>query len=184
MAGDSEPGDTDAVCVRLDPGLAFGTGTHATTALCLEWLDTMDLRGKSVLDFGCGSVVLAIAALKLGCSHAMATDIDPQAIQATEENARINDVDDRLSTTINAASIDETYDVVVANILAAPLIELSESLRSRAADGCSIALSGILSEQIDEVLEAYNPWIQFDAPLLREQGGQTWARLSGQRKTG
>ena len=184
LPGDSEPGDAEAVCVRLDPGLAFGTGTHATTALCLEWLDTMDLRGKTVLDFGCGSGVLAIAALKLGCSHAMATDIDPQAIQATEENARINDVSDRLTATINAAGINKAFDVVVANILAAPLIELREYIVARVAAGCSLALSGILSGQIDEVLEAFSPWIRFDAPLLREQGGQTWARLSGQRKTG
>jgi ribosomal protein L11 methyltransferase len=184
LPGNSEPGHEDAVCVRLDPGLAFGTGTHATTALCLEWLDAQDLHDKSVLDFGCGSGVLAIAALKLGCSDAVATDIDPQAIQATRENARINNVDEFLTTTIDGARIERTFDVVVANILAGPLIELREHIVARVAEGCSLALSGILSGQIDQVLEAYSPWIQFDAPRVREQGGQTWARLSGQRKTG
>ena len=184
LPGDSVPGDEGAVCVRLDPGLAFGTGTHATTAVCLEWLDSLDLCEKSFLDFGCGSGVLAIAALKLGCSDATAVDIDPQAIRATRENARINDVDDRLNATIDATGISKKFDIVVANILAAPLIELSESIIERTTADGFVALSGILSGQIDPVLEAYSPWIQFDRPLLREQGGQTWARLSGRRKTG
>ncbi len=184
LPGDSEIDDADAVTVRLDPGLAFGTGTHPTTALCLEWLEGLDLSDKTMLDYGCGSGVLAIAALKLGCSRAVATDIDHQAIIATRENADNNDVGDRLETTLDAGGIDGRFDVVVANILAAPLIELSEQIAARVGSGCSLVLSGILSEQVDEVLDAYSPWIAFDTPVERAQGGQTWARLSGLRTAG
>jgi ribosomal protein L11 methyltransferase len=179
--GDSSVDDEHAVIVRLDPGLAFGTGTHATTALCLEWLDSLELGDKTMLDFGCGSGVLAIAALKLGCVRAVATDIDPQAILATRENAAFNAVADRLATDLDAASIDGQFDLVVANILASPLVELAESIATRVRTGCPLALSGILSEQVGEVLEAYDPWIAFDEPVEREQGGQTWVRLSGRR---
>jgi ribosomal protein L11 methyltransferase len=182
LPGKSEAADDDAVSVRLDPGLAFGTGTHATTALCLEWLDSLDLDGKTMLDFGCGSGILAIAAVKLGCSRAVATDIDPQAIHATESNARLNDVEERVETVLEPGEIDSRFDIVVANILAAPLLELRDSIIARLGDGCSVALSGILSEQVDEVIEAYRPWIEFDAPARREQGGQVWARVSGGRK--
>jgi ribosomal protein L11 methyltransferase len=184
LPGQSQAGDDHAVCVRLDPGLAFGTGTHATTALCLEWLDGLDLDGKTLLDFGCGSGVLAIAALKLGCARAVATDIDPQAIHATRCNAQMNAVGERIQAVLDAASIDQTFDVVVANILAAPLIELRETIVARLNAGCPVALSGILSDQVDAVIEAYCPWIEFDAPARREQSGQIWARLSGRRKAG
>ncbi len=182
--GDSVVDDAKAVVVRLDPGLAFGTGTHATTALCLEWLDSLSLDGKSMLDYGCGSGVLAIAALKLGCDRAMATDIDPQAISATYDNATRNDVRDRLTTALKADDINGDFDVVIANILAAPLIELAENIAGRVKSGCLLALSGILSEQVGEVLEAYAPWIEFDETVKREQGEQTWARLSGRRTEG
>ena len=179
--GDTSVDDERAVIVRLDPGLAFGSGTHATTALCLEWLDGLELGNKSLLDFGCGSGVLAIAALRLGCARAVATDIDPQAILATRENAAANEVADRLATSLDAESISGQFDVVVANILALPLAELAESIAARVRTGCPLALSGILSEQVGEVLEAYSPWIEFDEPVEREQGGQTWVRLSGRR---
>ena len=182
--GDSSVDDRDAVVVRLDPGLAFGTGTHATTALCLEWLDGLELGGKTLLDYGCGSGVLAIAALRLGCASAVAMDIDDQAIVATRDNAAANGVDDRLSTLLGADGIDGQYDVVVANILASPLIELAESIAGRVRSGCPLALSGILSGQVGEVLEAYRPWIEFDKPVEREQGGQVWVRLSGRRTGG
>jgi ribosomal protein L11 methyltransferase len=182
--GDSVVNDTDAVVVRLDPGLAFGTGTHATTALCLEWLDSLPLDGKSMLDYGCGSGVLAIAALKLGCSQAVATDIDRQAFQATNDNAIRNDVQDKLAVMLNADDVNAKFDVVVANILAGPLIELAESIAGRVKSGCLLGLSGILSEQVGEVLEAYEPWIAFDDPVKREQGGQVWARLTGRRTEG
>jgi ribosomal protein L11 methyltransferase len=171
----------DAAIVRLDPGLAFGTGTHATTALCLEWLDSLDLNGKTMLDYGCGSGVLAIAALKLGADHAVATDIDRQAIQATQDNAARNDVQDSVTTTQKADEVPGQFDVVVANILAAPLIEFAETIAGHVKSGCLLALSGILSEQVGGVLTAYRPWIEFDEPVEREQGGQTWARLSGRR---
>jgi len=182
--GDATVEDPAAAVVRLDPGLAFGTGTHATTALCLEWLDALPLAGRTLLDYGCGSGILAIAGIKLGCSHALAADIDPQAMRATTDNARRNSVTARLATTIDPAGIEASFDVVVANILAAPLIELAAGIAQRVKSGCSIALSGILSGQVGEVLEAYRPWIAFDEPVEREQGGQIWARLSGRRTRG
>lgn len=182
--GDMPAGATDAVVVRLDPGLAFGTGTHATTALCLEWIDGLDLDGSSLLDYGCGSGILAIAALRLGCVAATAMDIDPQAVTATRRNAQQNAVADRLSVVGGAAEIAGSFDVVVANILAAPLIDLAASIAQRVKPGRWLALSGILFAQVDDVRAAYAPWIAFDDPVVREQGGQTWARLTGRRVEG
>ena len=174
--------DADAIVVRLDPGLAFGTGTHATTAMCLEWLDSIDLEGCTVLDYGCGSGVLAIAALKLGCRQAHAMDIDVQAVTATGQNAAQNDVRDRLTVTSSASDIDGQFDVVLANILARPLAELAGSIAQHVKTGGLLTLSGILSEQIDDVLEAYAPWIDFEEPELRPQSGQTWTRLTGRKR--
>ena len=182
--GDSTVDEQDAVVVRLDPGLAFGTGTHPTTALCLEWLDSLDLDATSMLDYGCGSGVLAIAALLLGSEQVIAMDIDPQAVTATNDNAARNNIAEKLSVVGDASDVNGTFDVVVANILAGPLIELAESIAAHVKDGCMLALSGILSEQIDDVLGAYRPWIRFDEPVCREQGGQTWARLTGRRIKG
>jgi len=182
--GDSSIDASDAVVVRLDPGLAFGTGTHATTALCLEWLDDLPLEGTTMLDYGCGSGVLAIAALKLGCENAVAMDIDPQAVTATQANAEHNNVGQHLTVTGNADEIDGQFDLVIANILAGPIIELAEAIAGHVKSGCLLSLSGILSEQIDEVLVAYGPWITFDEPIVREQGGQSWARLTGRRTEG
>jgi ribosomal protein L11 methyltransferase len=182
--GDSAATDDDAVIVRLDPGLAFGTGTHPTTALCLEWLDGLDLQGKNMLDYGCGSGVLAIAAVLLGSRRAIAMDIDPQALVATRDNAARNGITERLSIVAGPDQVHGKFDVVVANILAGPLIELAESIAGHVAGGCMLALSGILSEQIDDVLGAYRPWIEFDEPVCRAQGGQTWARLTGRRTQG
>jgi ribosomal protein L11 methyltransferase len=179
--GDSEVDDEDAVLVQLDPGLAFGTGTHPTTALCLEWLDGLDLEGTSMLDYGCGSGVLAIAALLLGSERAVAMDIDNQAVRATVDNALRNEVRDRMTVCNHLRGVAGEFDVVVANILAGPLIELSESIAAHVKGGCVLALSGILSEQVEEVLKAYQPWIEFEEPELREQGGQIWARLNGRR---
>jgi ribosomal protein L11 methyltransferase len=171
-----------AVVVRLDPGLAFGTGTHATTAMCLEWLDATDLKGRRLLDFGCGSGVLAIAALKLGCTRAHATDIDVQAVTATRQNAAQNGVLDRLTVTGNAAEIDGEYDVVIANILAGPLIDLAGLICGHMKTDGLLALSGILSGQVNEVLAAYAASVEFDQPEFRLQGGQTWTRLSGRKR--
>ena len=180
--GDSDPqDDEDAVIVRLDPGLAFGTGTHATTSLCLEWLDGLELRDTSILDYGCGSGVLAIAALKLGAKSATGCDIDPQAISATLANARRNGVDDRLAASLAADLPDRQFDVVVANILAGPLIDLAATIGGYLGSRCLLALSGILGEQVEDVQAAYRHRIAFDEPVYREQGGQTWALLTGRR---
>ena len=178
------PEAAENVEIRLDPGLAFGTGTHPTTALCLEWLDDLDLDGRTVLDYGCGSGLLAIAALKLGARSALAMDIDPQAVTATRSNAVANGVDDRLEVVGSDEAIGGRYDVVVANILAGPLVELAESIATRLSSAGDLALSGILSEQVDEVAAAYRPWVDMAEPELRESGGQRWARLSGKRRSG
>ena len=178
----SEPDQSDAVIVRLDPGLAFGTGTHATTAMCLEWLDTIELRGRTMLDYGCGSGVLAIAALKLGCEHAQAMDIDVQAITATVENAAQNSVTEKLTVSNSHGDIEGQFDVVVANILAGPLVELAGSISERVRAGGRLALSGILSEQAAEVIDAYAPWVDLDEPEFRQQDGQTWVRLTGRKR--
>ena len=179
---DSVPDGDDCVVVRLDPGLAFGTGTHATTAMCLEWLDSLELHERSLLDYGCGSGVLAIAALRLGCVTAHAMDIDVQAITATRQNAAQNDVLDRLTVSAAKESLVGEFDVVVANILAGPLAELADSISGHVAGSGQLALSGILSEQVSNVLEAYDSWIDFDAPEYREQSGPTWARLTGRKR--
>ncbi len=165
----------DAVIVHLDPGLAFGTGTHPSTAMCLEWLALNDVEGKTVLDYGCGSGVLAIAALKLGARHATAIDIDPQALIATRENARINAVDERLICAGIAQAVDEPVDIVLANILARPLVELAPKLANSLHHGGHIVLAGLLERQADEVRAAYAPWFDFEADGEREG----WNRING-----
>ncbi len=179
------PGDSqapsDGVVVRLDPGLAFGTGTHATTALCLEWLERRRLDGRRVLDYGCGSGILAIAALRLGCREAVAMDIDPQALTATRDNAKRNGVADRLAVVDSDAGIEGRFDIVIANILSGPLSELAESLTARLSSGSELALSGILFDQVNKIQAAYGRWLALDAPEIRSQGGQTWALVSGRR---
>ncbi len=180
--GHSTVTQRDAVIVQLDPGLAFGTGTHATTALCLEWLDGLAVEDRTMLDYGCGSGVLAIAGLKLGCASAVAMDIDPQALIATTQNAEHNGVTGRLRVVGSAEQIEGRFDIVVANILAGPLVEFAESVTSTIAGNGMLALSGVLCEQAAAVTAAYEPWIEFDEPVFREQDGQTWSRLSGRRK--
>jgi len=172
----------DAVIVRLDPGLAFGTGTHPTTALCLEWLDGLPLWGASLLDYGCGSGILAIAALKLGCRSATAMDIDPQAVTATRQNATDNGIGQELAVFGSAGDLSGEFDVVVANILAGPLVQFAESITSMVSRDGMLALSGVLCEQAPEVMAAYQPWIRFDEPVFREQDGQIWSRLTGTKK--
>jgi len=169
-----EPG---AVTVLLDPGLAFGTGTHPSTALCLDWLARADLAGRSVLDYGCGSGLLAIAALKLGAARATGVDIDPQALIATRENADENGVTDRLTVVDAARFAPEPFDVVVANILANPLVELAPRLAGCVAPGGALVLAGVLDRQADEVMAAYRPWLTFAAPALKDG----WARLAGRK---
>ena len=180
--GGSEIEQCDAVIVRLDPGLAFGTGTHATTALCLQWLDGLALAGKSMLDYGCGSGVLAIAALKLGCRSATAMDVDPQAVIATRRNAADNDVGSQLCVAGDDAGIKGRFDIVVANILAGPLIQFAESITSTITRRGMLALSGVLCEQADDVMATYEPWVEFEDPSYREQDGQLWSRLTGTRR--
>jgi len=168
------------VVVRLDPGVAFGTGTHATTALCLEWLDGIDMHGKTILDYGCGSGILAIAALKLGAARAAVTDIDPQALAAARRNAARNGVADRLEV-LDLANVAGRYDIVVANILAGPLVELAPELCAATAEGGHLVLSGLLARQRETLETAYAPFVRFDDVAQRVQDGQTWLRLSGSR---
>lgn len=179
-----EPPEADAVNLILDPGLAFGTGTHPTTALCLEWLDELAVEGhlaqQHVLDVGCGSGILAIAALQLGARHADATDIDPQALQASRDNAERNSIaEQQLSLYYpEQLSDDVRYPVVTANILAGPLVELAPMIAGHVAPGGRIALSGILANQADDVQQAYTAQgIIMQEPVIREG----WVRLSGQR---
>jgi ribosomal protein L11 methyltransferase len=171
-----------AAVVRLDPGLAFGSGTHPTTALCLEWLDGLAaagaLRGADVLDFGCGSGILALAALKLGAASATGVDNDPQALLATHDNAERNGVADRLHVHAPGDAPVRTYPVVVANILASALDALAGELAARVAPGGRIALSGILEGQEPPLLQRYSAW--FDALHVARQGD--WLRLDGVRR--
>ena len=175
--GSYEVNARDAVVVRLDPGLAFGTGTHPTTSLCLTWLDGLPLDGRRVLDFGCGSGILAVAALCLGARSAVAIDIDPQAKTATEQNARQNGVAAKLSVTLETAELDGQFDVVLANILAGPLVDNAELICRQLRPGGALALSGILVNQADEVLAAYRDRILFADPIIRGD----WLCLSGIR---
>ena len=176
-----EPVDrvVEDVVIRLDPGLAFGSGTHPTTALCLEWLAAQHLQERHVLDFGCGSGVLAIAALKLGAASATGIDNDPQALSSSRDNAERNDVASRLCLVSPELMDARTYDVIVANILTGPLLNLAPRLVSTLAPGAPIALSGILRDQADEVVERYAAVRIGDISVdLRED----WVRVSG-RKT-
>lgn len=172
----------EAAVVRLDPGLAFGSGTHPTTALCLQWLDGLatqgHLRDARVLDFGCGSGILALAALKLGAAHAVGVDNDPQALIATRDNAERNGVSDRLAVHLPEDEPRATYPVVVANILATALIALADKLAARVAPGGRIALSGILAGQEDEVLARYAQ----DFDELRADRLEDWMRVTGVRR--
>lgn len=170
--------DADAVVVDLDPGLAFGTGTHPTTALCLRWLDTAGLAGSTVIDFGCGSGVLAIAALKLGATRAIGVDHDPQALLASRRNAGKNAVSGRLEVYTNETFQATTAPLVIANILANVLVDLEPAISRLVAPGGELILSGILLEQADEVIMAYSGAMQFDEPI--EQEG--WVLLHARRR--
>jgi ribosomal protein L11 methyltransferase len=165
----------DAVVVDLDPGLAFGTGTHPTTALCLGWLDGHEVRGKTVIDFGCGSGVLAIAALKLGAAHAIAVDHDPQAVLATRDNAARNGVADRIEVLHSDDLGQPQADLVLANILANVLVDLAPRIRALVRPGGRLVLSGILAGQAGTVAQAYAGAIDFAPTQVREE----WALLHG-----
>ncbi|MEH6531398.1 MAG: 50S ribosomal protein L11 methyltransferase [Photobacterium frigidiphilum] len=171
-----EAPEPNAVNVLLDPGLAFGTGTHPTTSLCLEWLDGQDLTDKTIVDFGCGSGILAIAALKLGAKKVIGIDIDPQAIQASRDNAERNGVSDKLELFLpKDQPTDVQADVVVANILAGPLRELSPVIKSLVKPGGKLAISGVLEIQAEDVSTYYSDELALDPVVARDE----WCRISG-----
>lgn len=172
--------DPDAVNVMLDPGLAFGTGTHPTTSLCLRWLDALDVTDNTVVDFGCGSGILAIAALKLGAKSVVGIDIDPQALQASMDNAGRNQVEDRLSVYLPKDQPTLEADVVMANILSGPLLELRPVITAYCRPGGKLVLSGILAEQIPAIEAAYSKDFTLDPSAVDGE----WARVSGVRHTG
>ena len=170
------PPDKDAINIMLDPGLAFGTGTHPTTALCLNWLDSADVKGKTVIDYGCGSGILAIAAALLGAKKVIGVDTDPQALEATQANAKRNGV--TIDTYLPDDCPDEPCDLLLANILAGPLQSLVERLNLLTKSGAPIVLSGILDIQAEEVSQCYQPWFEMEVPVLKEE----WIRLVGFKK--
>jgi ribosomal protein L11 methyltransferase len=172
-----EQREENTVCLILDPGLAFGTGTHPTTALCLEWLASHELAGKTVIDYGCGSGILAIAALLLGAKMVYAVDIDPQAITATECNAAKNNVQDKIVCCLpeQFKSTNVQGDVVLANILAKPLIDMVGQIAGLVVSNGQLVLSGILAEQADSVIDAYYPFLPLNRPVQQED----WVRLAG-----
>jgi len=170
--------EPDAINVMLDPGLAFGTGTHPTTSLCLEWLESIDLKGKTVIDFGCGSGILAIAAIKLGAEKVIGIDIDPQAIVASKDNAERNGVADQLELFLPQDQPEGLIaDVVVANILAAPLRELSPVIKGLVKSEGLIAMSGVLDTQAEDVANYYRD--EFAIEPIAEM--QEWCRISGKK---
>lgn len=160
--------DAKATILRLDPGLAFGTGTHPTTALCLEWLASHSLKDCNIIDFGCGSGILGIAAILLGANHAIGIDIDPQALIATNSNAEQNNVLDKIQVYDEKSYPRDTQAIVIANILAEPLITLSNEISSLVKANGHLLLSGILSEQADSVIQAYQPVFVFDEPVIQD----------------
>ena len=170
------PPDKDAVNIMLDPGLAFGTGTHPTTALCLNWLDQADVKDKVVIDYGCGSGILAIAAALLGAKKVIGVDTDPQALEATQANAKRNGV--TIDTYLPEDCPDITCDLLLANILAGPLQSLSERLAGLTKAGAPIVLSGVLDTQAADVSQSYQPWFDMEDAVLKEE----WTRIVGQKR--
>lgn len=171
------PEDPSAITLQLDPGLAFGTGTHPTTALCLNWLDQAELAGKTVLDFGCGSGILAIAALLLGAKEVVAIDHDPQALEATAANAENNRVRERLKIIDHRHPLELSADITLANILAATLIELEPLLSGNTRRGGEVVLSGILQEQAETVTGAFQGDFDIKPPVSLDG----WVLLHGNR---
>jgi len=175
-----ETPDPSAVNLMLDPGLAFGTGTHPTTALCLEWLDKQTLDNEFVIDYGCGSGILGIAALLLGANKAIGVDIDPQALQATKDNLLRNQLpDDILHVYLPENTPQQPADTLVANILAGPLVQLAPTLSSLIKDNGRLCLSGLLSPQENEIREAYSTWFDLD-PIAEKEG---WIRVTGTKRS-
>ncbi|WP_179998296.1 50S ribosomal protein L11 methyltransferase [Acinetobacter sp. YH12239] len=177
-----EAPEADAVNIKLDPGLAFGTGNHASTFLCLQWLGKTDVKDKIVIDYGCGSGILGVAALLLGAKKVYATDIDPQAVLATQQNAELNGVLENLYVGLpeefNQALGEQKADVFVANILAGPLMALAEEFSTLIQPEGEFALAGIIEEQVDDVSRVY---AEFFDILDKEKRDENWYRLSGKR---
>lgn len=167
------PPDANAINIMLDPGLAFGTGTHPTTALCLNWLDQAEIKGRYVIDYGCGSGILAIAAALLGAEKVIAVDTDPQALEATRDNAERNGVE--IETYLPEHCPDQSCDLMLANILAGPLQTLAPRLASLCKPGADIVLSGILENQAADVSTSYLPWFNMSEPVQNNE----WIRLTG-----
>ncbi|MDT8281188.1 MAG: 50S ribosomal protein L11 methyltransferase [Gammaproteobacteria bacterium] len=177
-----EPPDPNASNLRLDPGLAFGTGTHPTTSLCLSWLDKNIKYQKTLLDFGCGSGILAIAACMLGVAHSDGVDIDPQALTATMDNAEVNKVKEKIECYLpgdyDKKHAETQYDIVLANILSGPLTELAATLARHTKTGGDIVLSGILREQAETVLDSYRDFFEMETPVFKED----WVLLHGVKR--
>ena len=174
----SEPPDPAATIIQLDPGLAFGTGNHPTTALCLAWLGTSDIDGRRVIDFGCGSGILAIAAIKLGARQVIAVDIDAQALTACHSNMEVNGINSEQIQVMLPEALDEsTVDLLIANILAGPLLRLAPRFAGLVEPGGQILLSGILKTQLEDIQLAYQPYFNLDPASLRED----WVCISGNR---
>jgi ribosomal protein L11 methyltransferase len=168
----------DKVIVNLDPGLAFGTGTHSTTKLCLEWLDSLNLENKSILDYGCGSGILGISALKLGARKVTAIDIDPQAIEATRINAQKNNIEENIFVYKEIIDNSEKYDVIVANILAEPLMMLAPLLTKMLKRNGIIGISGILMSQVELIENAYKPFVTIQSLKHHNE----WSLLCGSKE--
>lgn len=174
-----EAPDPQAVNIMLDPGLAFGTGTHPTTALCLTWLDGLDLQGKTVIDFGCGSGILSLAALLLGAEKVIGIDIDPQALQASKANAERNGVADRLELYLPQNQPQNLQaEVVVANILAGPLRELSSIIKGLIAPNGQLAMSGVLENQVESVADCYRDALTIDKIIVQDE----WCRITASKR--
>ena len=170
-----EPPKPTAINLRVDPGLAFGTGTHPTTRLCLQWLGDLQLAGKTVLDYGCGSGILAMAASALGAASVFGVDIDPQAVETARFNTEANGL--QVTYAVSDRELDQQYDVVVANILAGPLTLLAPAIYAHIKQGGQLALAGILAPQIDRIQAAYAPWIAMTVTAERDG----WVRMTGTR---
>ena len=171
--------EPDAAVVRMDPGLAFGTGTHATTALCLEWLDAHPPQGDTIVDFGCGSGVLALAALRLGARRATCFDIDSQALIAARDNASANGLSKRLRVCDSASAIARGADLLLANILSGPLVALAPSFADIVRPSGALVLSGLMESQISEVTRAYDTWFDMRPFGVRESWVCLWGRRNG-----
>lgn len=174
----SEPPAGITHLVSLDPGLAFGTGSHPTTRLCLEWLASRDVRDRRIIDYGCGSGVLGLAALALGASHVHAVDTDSQALAATRDNADHNSLTGGISIGPPGSVAGVEADILLANILLNPLLALADQFAERVVPGGQLVLSGLLAQQAGECLEAYRPWFKMEAPRFSNE----WAMLSGSRR--